>query len=185
MAKEPDDDYYKLLGVDEHVDDQELRRVWRKLAHEWHPDRAGPGTTVMFQRISKAYAVLSDPVKRAGYDRKRGTPRKRAEAEAIRRAPSVMIRRLSAPLNALLARGVAEIVDDEMIDLFLEPHEAAEGGMITISMRVPVHDGERTTEELYSAWLAVRPGTIDGTILTPSARLPGMIHPVVFRVRLG
>jgi hypothetical protein len=44
--------------------------------------------------------------------------------------------------------------------------------------------GMRTVEELFSAWLAVRPGVADGAVLTPSALLPGMVRPVSFRVRL-
>jgi hypothetical protein len=71
--------------------------------------------------------------------------------------------------------------------------------MITISMRVPLRcpkcaadeevscpecGGRRIVEELFSAWLAVRPGIGDGTVLAPSALLPGMVRPVSFRVRL-
>ena len=71
--------------------------------------------------------------------------------------------------------------------------------MVTISMRVPIRcpacaaDAEAScagcggiapSEELFSAWLAVRPGVADGTVLTPSALLPGMVRPVSFRVRL-
>ena len=44
--------------------------------------------------------------------------------------------------------------------------------------------GRRTVEELFSAWLAVPPGVIDGEVLTPSVELPGMVEPVRFRVRL-
>jgi len=39
-------------------------------------------------------------------------------------------------------------------------------------------------EDLFAAWLAVRPGSPDGTVLTPSVRLPGMMRQVLFRVRL-
>jgi hypothetical protein len=40
-------------------------------------------------------------------------------------------------------------------------------------------------EELFSAWLAVRPGAADGEVLAPSAELPGMVEPVRFRVKVG
>jgi hypothetical protein len=43
--------------------------------------------------------------------------------------------------------------------------------------------GTGAVEELFSAWLAVPPGVADGTVLTPSAWLPGMLHRVYVRVR--
>jgi curved DNA-binding protein CbpA len=173
-----DDDYYELLGVESTATDEELRRVWRQVALKWHPDRAGTDTTFIFQRLSAIYAVLSDPEARAAYDRWR-TP---AQAPSMprARAPGVLLARLCAPLKSLLARGVAQHAAEGMIDLFLDSTEAAAGGMITISMRVPVRGGG---DEVFAAWLAVRPGVVEGTILTPSAWLPNMERPVYFRVR--
>jgi curved DNA-binding protein CbpA len=191
------DDYYALLGIGPDAGDEDVRRAWRKLALELHPDRAGAASTAHFQRISVAYSVLSDPDARAAYDRRHGITRTPAPESPIRRAPGVMIRRLSASLDQLLARGVARIADDNVIELFVDQHEAKEGGMVTISMRVrilctacppdgtcPSCGGARTVEDVYAAWLALRPGVEEGTILTPSARMPGMVRPVTFRVRL-
>ncbi|MCU1427145.1 MAG: hypothetical protein JWL83_1145 [Actinomycetia bacterium] len=206
-------DYYAVLGIDEEADDSELRRAWRRLAMEWHPDRAGPAATATFQKIVAAYTVLSNPVARAEYDRhrRRAAPARRPAERAPdaasapptaprRRAPGVLIHRLSSSLIALLARGVARHAEDDVIELFLNAEEVAEGGMVTISMRVPVHcpactahatgscvqcGTSRTIEELFSAWLAVPPGVAEGTVLKPSVLLRGMICPVSFRVRLG
>jgi hypothetical protein len=102
-----------------------------------------------------------------------------------RRAPGVLLHRFCGPLQGLLARGIAR-VDGDVIELLLDASDIEEGGMVSISMPVPVRapDGA-TVEELYSAWLAVRPGVADGTVLTPSARLPGMLWPAAFRVRVG
>ena len=64
-------DYYGVLGVSRDVDDAELKRVYRNLARTHHPDR-NPGdkkAEERFKEISEAYAVLSDPDKRAQYDR--------------------------------------------------------------------------------------------------------------------
>jgi molecular chaperone DnaJ len=220
MGTRPADDYYALLGVDANASLAALRRAWRRLAQQWHPDRAGPEATAIFQRIAAAYAVLSDPTARAAYDRRRGPiargsrpPPSSAAAAATapsaapaapdvpvrRRAPGVMLTRLSRPLNVLLASGIARRAEGEVIELFLDAEEAAQGGMVTISMRVPVRcscvtdgtavcarcDSQRTVEDLFSAWLAVPPEVTDGTVLTPSALLPGMIRPVSFRVRVG
>src|SRR3954471_14574871 len=97
------DDPYGLLGIDSNADHAQVRRAFRRLALRWHPDRAGPEATVTFPKISAAYAVLSDPVARARYDRQR--PRPVARAAPRRRAPAVMLSRQSGPLNALLASG--------------------------------------------------------------------------------
>jgi hypothetical protein len=191
------DDPYEVLGVDPHADDDEIRRVYRELAMRWHPDRAGTDTTFVFQKLAAAYAVLADPATRAAHDRKRGirraaTDRREPPAEPApmrRRAPGVLLRRLSSPLNILLACGIARRAEDDVVELRLEPDEAAQGGMVTIPMRVPVRRPDSpdapVVEELFSAWLAIPPGVADGTTLQPSVLLPGMLQPVVFRVRLA
>lgn len=60
-------EFYEILGVPKDVDEKTLKKKFRKLAMKNHPDRGGDKET--FQRISLAYEVLSDPDKRAQYDR--------------------------------------------------------------------------------------------------------------------
>jgi curved DNA-binding protein len=66
-------DYYKTLGVERSASADEIKRAYRKLAMKHHPDRAGEGereaAEALFKRINEAYEVLSDPEKRAKYDR--------------------------------------------------------------------------------------------------------------------
>lgn len=205
---DPAPDHYAVLGVADDVEPAELRRAWRRLVSIWHPDRAGEGATARFQVLAAAYAVLSSPEARAAYDRGRGVTAHRAAragkqresgtapSPPPRRAPSVMLRRITGPLDALLASGTAVRAEPGVIDLFLKAEDASEGGMASISLRVPVRcdscagatcarcGGTGTTKELFSAWLAVRPGVTDGSLLTPSASLRGMIQPVQFRIRL-
>lgn len=189
-------DYYEVLGIDPDADDEVLRRAWRQLALRWHPDRAGSDTTHIFQKLLAIYTVVSDPDARAAYDRRRGTA---APAEPRRRTPGVLLHRLSRSLAILLACGTARRAEDDIIELFLDAEEASGGGMVTISMRVPVPcsactaatasacaacGASRTVEELFSAWLSVPPGVPDGTLVTPSVLLPGM-RPMSFRLRLS
>jgi molecular chaperone DnaJ len=64
-------DYYEVLGVEREADVQQLKSAYRRLAMESHPDRNpnDPEAAERFKEASEAYAVLSDPEKRARYDR--------------------------------------------------------------------------------------------------------------------
>jgi molecular chaperone DnaJ len=72
MAERPD--YYKILGVGKNASDEEIKKAYRKLAREHHPDR-NPGDKASeekFKQISQAHDVLSDAEKRKQYDRGTG-----------------------------------------------------------------------------------------------------------------
>jgi curved DNA-binding protein len=63
-------DYYKTLGVDRKASEEDIKRAYRKLALQYHPDR-NPGDSKAedhFKEINEAYQVLSDPAKRARYN---------------------------------------------------------------------------------------------------------------------
>jgi molecular chaperone DnaJ len=63
-------DYYETLGVARTATADEIKRAFRRLAMEYHPDRnQKPGAEARFKAINEAYEVLSDPDKRAAYDR--------------------------------------------------------------------------------------------------------------------
>jgi molecular chaperone DnaJ len=62
-------DYYEILGVPRNATKEEIKRAYRKLALQYHPDRnKSPEAEEKFKEISEAYAVLSDDQKRAEYD---------------------------------------------------------------------------------------------------------------------
>lgn len=148
------DDYYALLGVHSGADDEELRKAWRRLALQWHPDRAGDHATARFQQLAEAYAVLSDPISRAAYDRRRRAAEPAARARGPRSpsaaapspppkperppTPGVMLSRLCGSLAQLIACGAAQRDEPGFIALVLREDEAAQGGMATISMPVEV-----------------------------------------------
>jgi len=58
--------YYEILGVDKGADKEELKKAYRELSKEHHPDRGGDAEK--FKEINEAYSTLSDPEKRADYD---------------------------------------------------------------------------------------------------------------------
>lgn len=63
MAK----DYYSILGVPRNASKDDIKKAYRKLAHQYHPDKPG-GNAEKFKEINEAYQTLSDDTKRAQYD---------------------------------------------------------------------------------------------------------------------
>ena len=63
--------YYDILGVSPSADEATIKKAYRKKAMECHPDRHGGDKQkeAEFKKLNEAYATLSDPQKRAHYDR--------------------------------------------------------------------------------------------------------------------
>lgn len=60
-------DYYAILGVSKNASNEDIKKAYRKLAHQYHPDKGGDAEK--FKQISEAYQVLSNQEKRAQYDK--------------------------------------------------------------------------------------------------------------------
>jgi molecular chaperone DnaJ len=65
-------DYYKILGVERSASEEEIKKAYRKLAHQHHPDKNG-GNDEQFKEINEAYQILSNKEKKAQYDNFGGT----------------------------------------------------------------------------------------------------------------
>jgi molecular chaperone DnaJ len=64
-------DYYSVLGISRDAGESEIKRAYRKLAMEYHPDRnnGDPQAEARFKEVTEAYEILRDPQKRSQYDR--------------------------------------------------------------------------------------------------------------------
>ena len=64
-------DYYKILGVSKTADEKEIKKAYRQLARQYHPDKnqGDKASEDKFKDVNEAYEVLSDPEKRQKYDR--------------------------------------------------------------------------------------------------------------------
>jgi len=64
-------EYYEILGVPRDADAEQIKKAYRKLAMQFHPDRnaGSPEAEARFKELSEAYEVLKDPDRRAAYDR--------------------------------------------------------------------------------------------------------------------
>ena len=64
-------DYYAILGVERGLSIREIKRAYKESVRKWHPDLHpdDPACRTKIQEINEAYAVLSDPEKRASYNR--------------------------------------------------------------------------------------------------------------------
>lgn len=60
-------DYYQILNIQRNANSEDIKKAYRKLAHQYHPDKTG-GDDKKFKEINEAYQVLSDPKKRSSYD---------------------------------------------------------------------------------------------------------------------
>ena len=92
--------YYKILGVTEDADSTAIRRAYRRLVLQYHPDRAGGVTgSARFLEIQEAYSELSDPARRQQYDRARVTLESRAQPVSRAAQPSRVVVRLVVDLG--------------------------------------------------------------------------------------
>lgn len=76
-------DYYNILGVNKNSNPDEIKKAYRKLAMENHPDRTG-GDDSKFKQINEAYDTLKDPQKKAAYD----NPQPRFDTSQMNRGPN-------------------------------------------------------------------------------------------------
>jgi molecular chaperone DnaJ len=197
------DDPYAVLGVERGATAAEIRRSFRRLALRLHPDRAGSSSTEAFQRVARAYALLSNPTARRAHDAVSAPAAGAARVDASAGRRVMVISRLAAPLRVLVERGIARERPDGVVELVLTPEEARAGGhaALGVPLRVPcptcggcaVRDRvwcvrcefEGHVMDDVTALLAIPPGVRDGATFTVPLDDVGAPAPLRVCVRLG
>ena len=129
------DDYYRVLGVSQDASTSEIRRAYRRLARQHHPDRnPKPDGPERFRTLAEAYAVLNDPARRARYDHTIQPP---AQRDPPRATPAGPTRRGVLELSAREARRAATmpltLTTTNGMTIVL-PAGLADGDQITIAV---------------------------------------------------
>jgi curved DNA-binding protein CbpA len=128
-------DYYRILGVTRDASTHEIRRAYRRLARQHHPDRnPQPDSPERFRALADAYAVLNDPSRRARYDHILQPPARRDTPRATR---DVLTRRGVLELSPREARLTAAtsltLTTADGIAIVL-PAGVAEGDQVTFGI---------------------------------------------------
>jgi molecular chaperone DnaJ len=141
-------DLYKLLGLRRDASLEEIKKAYRQLAKRHHPDRTqnNPHDTEIFKAVAVAFATLSNPQKRAEYDRSLATTEHRpTKARAQRaRATASDIRRHNTPFGDILEEffpgwdGWSRERDERVLEITLTPEEARAG--VTVPVDIPWKD---------------------------------------------
>lgn len=147
-------DYYRILGVDRSASEDEIKRAYRRLASQHHPDKGGD--KARFQEVQEAYGVLSDPEKRSEYD----NPRPHMQFSAS--GPHFNFNDIFSMFGTQFGPQAARSGNSARLQLWITLKDVAESGPRVISVASP--HGQSNVE------IQIPPGVEDGD----SVRYPGM-----------
>jgi molecular chaperone DnaJ len=175
MKMERPKDYYRLLGVDRDASEDVIRRAYRRLARQYHPDRGKGSSTEAFQELQAAYETLADADRRRRYDDtlREGEVRRPPSWEYVKHPSSADLRR---PLQPGSLSG----------EILLSADEARSGGVLPLDVPVttscPSCDG--TGGYVFDCGRCGGEGTIERRFPVP-VRIPaGVREGTVFQVHV-
>lgn len=113
-------DYYETLGVTRTATDAEIKKAYRALVKEVHPDSAAPGDIARFHAVQKAYEVLSNPAERKAYD--------------TQPSPMSWTGGFAEPVAPFREVHPRSPRTDAHLDIVLSPEEAQRGGAVVLEV---------------------------------------------------
>ena len=159
-------DLYAILGVDRTATPEEIKRAYRKLASQHHPDKGGD--TARFQEIEEAYRVLSDPQQRSHYDQ----PRPQMNQFHFNMGPGGFdFDQIFSMFGARMHPGHHRPPPQARMNLWIQLADVATGGKRTVSV------GSAQGQQLVE--IEIPPGVEDGETFNYPGLAPGGIDLVV------
>jgi DnaJ-class molecular chaperone len=142
------EDHYTVLGLQRDASLDDIKKAYHQLAMRHHPDRTqnNPQDTEIFKAVAVAFATLSNPARRAEYDRVLAAAERRVTAPRGRRSRTATSdhRRQASPFGDILEdffQGLGEWSlerDDRVLEITLSSHEAQTG--VTLPVDIPWKD---------------------------------------------
>ena len=126
-------DYFKVLGVERSADADAIKRAFRKLARQYHPD-VNPGDAnaeAKFKEVSEAYEVLSDPDKRRRYEQF-GQYWIRPELLVLERVPEGLMLILAATATSTISSMTCWVVSAALVMQALEALQADSPAVVSL-----------------------------------------------------
>ena len=146
-------DYYEILGISETSKPEEIKKVYRKLAFQYHPDRnpGNKGAEAKFKEISGAYYVLSDPKRRSEYDQMRrlGGPSTGDYAGAQGFDFEELLKQFGARRGSGSERGRYSGFSDIFQDLFSSSSRGSRGTIYQYDSSDPEAEVESARADVY------------------------------------
>jgi len=160
MAK----DYYQTLGVNKNASAEEIKRAYRKLAHEHHPDK-NRSDGEKFKEINEAYQILSDPIKRSQYDQfgsvGEGFGGFNQNSRGFDPRDFSGFSAQGGPASGWgFGGGISDIFEDLFSGAFSQVQSEVEISLTTALLGETIHLRTNQGEEIV---LRIPPGTADGT----------------------
>ena len=155
MNESPAKDLYAVLGVARDAPAHEIRRAYRRLARQHHPDlNEQPNGPEQFVTLAHAYEILNDPAQRARYDRARPQP-------AVASQPARFPDRQGSPIGVGLRRGILELSSAEAFHVARAPLTLHDVHGHTLVLPAGTRHGDQITvrQGRYTAILTVRTRT--------------------------
>ncbi|KAF9992223.1 hypothetical protein BGZ79_003359 [Entomortierella chlamydospora] len=156
-------DFYKVLGVSKDASDSDIKKAYRKLALQMHPDKNGaPGADEAFKIVSKAFTVLSDPQKRAIFDQHGPEDGRSSGVNYDRASP---MGQGFGGMNGMNGFG-EEISPEELFNMFFGGGSFGSGSRFTSAHYVPYFVNERKFRNTF-----MKPGE---DVLDPNRAVGGL-----------
>lgn len=164
-------DYYSILGVSPSASESEIKRAFRKLAIQYHPDKnSSPEARPLFHDIDEAYDVLGNAEKRARYDYRRNNPFQEILTEPVRQHRDPAYRRRAPrrpkknepPATYVLMRDYLKYM------LWISRLGLLLSSLFFIDFVLPYQQIEEYVDEIYA--VNIRKGAAYHIIITESGR---------------